>query len=89
MCSQDRYNCSYLGQLGVLLTPAGNLMGLEWRMLTALFASMLSKEAALATMGVMYSESKSFKLVIGMVAYMGFLSFALAILSYQILRFFM
>ena len=100
-------------------------------MLTALFTSMLSKEAALATMGVifsvesggslpdilrtvltpagavaflvaqmlflpcvatmgvMYSESKSFKLVIGMVAYMGFLSFALAILSYQILKFFM
>jgi ferrous iron transport protein B len=119
---------SYLGQLSVWLTPVGNLMGLEWRMVTVLFASVVSKEAALATMGVIFSaestadlseilctvmtppgavaflvaqmiflpcvatmgvmcsESKSFKLALGMVVYMGFLSFALAIITYQVLR---
>lgn len=61
-------------------TPAGAVAFLVAQMLFL---------PCVATMGVMYSESKSFKLVIGMVAYMGFLSFALAILSYQILRFFM
>ncbi len=60
-------------------TPAGAVAFLVAQMLFL---------PCVATMGVMYSESKSFKLVIGMVAYMGFLSFALAILSYQILRFF-
>jgi Fe2+ transport system protein B len=58
-------------------TPAGAVAFLVAQMLFL---------PCVATMGVMYSESKSFKLVIGMVAYMGFLSFALAILSYQILR---
>ena len=121
---------SYLGQLSVWLTPVGNLMGLEWRMVTVLFASVVSKEAALATMGVIFSaetaadlsetlrtvmtppgavaflvaqmifvpcvvtmgvmcsESKSFKLALGMVVYMGLLSFALAIITYQALRLF-
>ncbi len=105
-------------------------MGLEWRMVTVLFASVVSKEAALATMGVIFSaetaadlsetlrtvmtppgavaflvaqmifvpcvvtmgvmcsESKSFKLALGMVVYMGLLSFALAIITYQALRLF-
>ena len=44
---------SILAMIGHALTPPGNLMGLNWRMLVALFTSFVSKEAALATMGVL------------------------------------
>jgi ferrous iron transport protein B len=44
---------SILATIGHALTPLGNLMGLNWRMLVALFTSFVSKEAALATMAVL------------------------------------
>jgi hypothetical protein len=44
---------SILAAIGHALTPLGNLMGLNWRMLVALFTSFVSKEAALATMAVL------------------------------------
>jgi ferrous iron transport protein B len=44
---------SILATIGHALTPLGRLMGLDWRMLVALFTSFVSKEAALATMGVL------------------------------------
>lgn len=110
---------------GEWMIPFGNLMGLDWRMLMALFSSLLSKEAAVASMsvlfsaestanlpeilraaitpagamaflvaqmlflpciptvGVMYTESKSLKWVIGMLIYYAFLSLSMAILVYQ------
>lgn len=43
---------SFLAGIGHLLTPLGDLMGLSWKMLVALFASFIAKEIAIATMGV-------------------------------------
>jgi ferrous iron transport protein B len=45
---------SILGSVGRSLEPAGRLLGLDWRLMVALIASMASKEAALATLGVLY-----------------------------------
>jgi len=45
---------SLLASLGRALTPIGNLMGMDWRLLISLVASFVSKEAAIATMAVIY-----------------------------------
>ncbi len=45
---------SLLGQFGKAIQPLGNLMGLDWRLLSALLASAVSKEALLATLGILY-----------------------------------
>jgi ferrous iron transport protein B len=44
---------SYLAAIGHFLAPLGDLMGLSWKMLVALFASFIAKETAIATMGVL------------------------------------
>ncbi|MBL3582312.1 ferrous iron transport protein B [Oleidesulfovibrio alaskensis] len=46
---------SLMGQLGKYLTPLGAPMGADWRLITSLLASCISKEAVLATMGVIYN----------------------------------
>ncbi|UIA98845.1 ferrous iron transport protein B [Desulfovibrio desulfuricans] len=46
---------SWLGQLGHMLEPVASVMGADWRLLTSLFTSAISKEATLATMGVIYN----------------------------------
>lgn len=123
-------NTSYLAFCARVLDPIGSLMGLDWRMVTSLLASMLNKEATVATMGiimgansgaslpevlraavspagaiafltaqmlflpcvwtmgVMYSESRSLKLVLGMMSYMVLVSFGAAIVAYQLMRLF-
>jgi ferrous iron transport protein B len=48
---------SILGSAGRVVEPVGRLMGLDWRLMVALIASMASKEAALATLGVLYGLS--------------------------------
>jgi ferrous iron transport protein B len=48
---------SILGVAGRAVEPAGRLMGMDWRLMVALLASMASKEAALATLGVLYGLS--------------------------------
>ena len=48
---------SFLGIAGRAMEPLGHLLGLDWRLLVALIASMASKEAALATLGVLYGLS--------------------------------
>ncbi len=45
---------SLLGRAAVLLEPLGGRLGLDWRLITALFASLLNKEALLATMAIIY-----------------------------------
>jgi ferrous iron transport protein B len=47
---------SYLAQLGHWLAPIGGLMGLDWRMLTALVTSFVAKENAIATLAVLYAN---------------------------------
>jgi ferrous iron transport protein B len=48
------FNSSFLATAGRFLEPVGGLMGLDWRLMVALLASMVSKEAALATLAVLY-----------------------------------
>lgn len=50
---------SYLGMFGEWMIPLGNLMGLDWRMIMTLFSSLLSKEAAVASMGVLFSTESA------------------------------
>jgi ferrous iron transport protein B len=46
---------SYLARLGHLLAPLGELMGMDWRMLVALFTGFLAKENVIATLGILFA----------------------------------
>lgn len=48
------FDTSFLATAGRFLEPAGSLIGLDWRLMVALLASMVSKETALATLAVLY-----------------------------------
>jgi ferrous iron transport protein B len=45
---------SFLAWVGRFLEPVGNPIGLDWKMMTALITSILAKENAIATLGVLY-----------------------------------
>jgi len=45
---------SYLAHFGRALEPVGSLMGMDWRLLVALFSSFIAKENAIAALGVLY-----------------------------------
>jgi ferrous iron transport protein B len=49
---------SYLAHLGRLLAPAGELMGLDWRMMVALLASLLAKENVIPTLAILYAADQ-------------------------------
>jgi len=46
---------SYLARFGQSLTPIGQLMGMDWRMIVALISSFVAKENAIATLGILYA----------------------------------
>lgn len=48
---------SYLAKLGIALSPVGNLMGFDWRLVVALLTSFMAKENAIATLGVLFGNS--------------------------------
>ena len=50
---------SYLAAFGRALSPVGSLLGLDWRMVTALLSSFIAKENAIATLGVLYQAAGS------------------------------
>jgi ferrous iron transport protein B len=50
---------SYLARLGHRLAPAGELLGLDWRLLVALLASFIAKENAIAALGILYGAGTS------------------------------
>ncbi len=50
-------NASWLAVLGRWLEPLGRLMGLDWRMLVALLASVVAKEQTLATLAILTAGS--------------------------------
>ncbi len=50
---------SYLAGLGRLLAPVGNLLGLDWRMMVALLASLVAKEQTLATLAVLTATEEA------------------------------
>lgn len=45
---------SYLARFGQGLTPLGQLMGMDWRLMVALLSSFIAKENAIATLGILY-----------------------------------
>lgn len=45
---------SYLASFGRVLEPVGGLMGMDWRLIICLIAGFVSKEAALASMAVVF-----------------------------------
>ncbi len=49
---------SFLAQIGRWLAPVGALMGLDWKLLVALFASVVAKENSVATLGVLYGAGE-------------------------------
>jgi ferrous iron transport protein B len=49
---------SILAQAGRLLEPIGNPIGLDWKMITALMTSIVAKENAVATLGVLYGTGQ-------------------------------
>ncbi len=49
---------SYLSALGHGLAPLGAWVGLDWRMVVALLTSVVAKENALATLGILYQTGQ-------------------------------
>jgi ferrous iron transport protein B len=49
---------SYLARFGRSLSPLGELMGMDWRLLTALLSSFIAKENAIATLGILYGAAE-------------------------------
>jgi ferrous iron transport protein B len=47
---------SYLGRFGYALSPLGELLGMDWRLLVALLSSFVAKENAIATLGILYGS---------------------------------
>jgi ferrous iron transport protein B len=50
---------SYLAAAGKLLSPVGQLMGLEWRSMVALLTGFVAKENVLATLGVLFGAGQA------------------------------
>lgn len=50
---------SYLARFGQSLTPVGQLMGMDWRMIMALLSSFIAKENAIATLGVLFGAGQA------------------------------
>ncbi len=48
---------SFLYQLGMLLEPAGQLIGLDWRFIVALLSSFIAKETTVGTLAVLFALS--------------------------------
>ena len=46
---------SFLAVIGHFIEPLGRPLGLDWKMMTALLTSLVAKENAVATLGVLYS----------------------------------
>ncbi|HEC34038.1 MAG TPA: ferrous iron transport protein B [Chloroflexi bacterium] len=49
---------SFLAAAGRWLEPIGRVMGLDWRLMVALFTSFIAKENSIATLGVLFSAGE-------------------------------
>ncbi|MCX7635844.1 MAG: ferrous iron transporter B, partial [Syntrophales bacterium] len=49
---------SILAHLGRLTEPIGQIIGLDWKMITALMTSIIAKENAVATLGILYGVGR-------------------------------
>ncbi|MCX8022601.1 MAG: ferrous iron transport protein B [Syntrophorhabdaceae bacterium] len=50
---------SILGRLGHAIEPLGAPLGLDWKMIVALLASIMAKENSIATLGVLYNVGET------------------------------
>jgi len=50
---------SYLAGVGRFLTPLGELMGMDWRMLVALLGGFIARENVIATLSILYRGGES------------------------------
>jgi ferrous iron transport protein B len=50
---------SWLAAVGRVLEPLGRLMGLDWRMMLALFSGFVAKENVVATLSVLFGTSEN------------------------------
>ena len=53
-----RIEDSWLAWLGRFLEPLGQPIGLNWKMITALLTTIIAKETAIATLGVLYGVGR-------------------------------
>jgi ferrous iron transport protein B len=53
-----RIEDSWLAGFGRLLEPLGQPLGLDWKMITALLTTIIAKETAIATLGVLYGVGR-------------------------------
>ena len=53
-----RIEDSVLGWIGRFIEPIGRPLGLDWKMLVALISSIVAKENAIATLGVLYNAGE-------------------------------
>ena len=56
---------SFLASTGKFLNPVGKLMGFDWRLMVCLIAAMAAKEAALATIAILYGVGQHFSSLTG------------------------
>lgn len=61
-------NTSYLARVGHFLEPVGRWMGFDWRLTVALIASFPAKENAIATLGVLFGNSRGANLTTALAA---------------------
>lgn len=62
---------SFLASTGKFLNPIGKLMGFDWRLMVALAAAVASKEAALASLAIIYGIGQGVTSITGMIVTSG------------------
>jgi len=53
-----RIEDSWLAGIGRFIEPLGQPLGLDWKMITALLTTIIAKETAIATLGVLYGVGR-------------------------------
>jgi ferrous iron transport protein B len=79
-----RIDDSILAWIGKFLDPIGRPMGLDWKMLTALLTSIVAKENAIATLGVLHGvgEKGLVKVLPTVISHASALSFLVALMLF-------
>jgi ferrous iron transport protein B len=75
---------SLLGRVGRFIEPVGSPLGLDWRMIVALLSSIVAKENAVATLGVLFSvgEQGLQGVLPGAISHASALSFLVALMLF-------
>lgn len=75
---------SILAWIGRLLEPIGRPLGLDWKLITALMTSIVAKENAIATLGVLYGvgEKGLLQVLPGVVSHASALAFLVVLMLF-------